>query len=541
MASTLLNAKIVTAFRYRDLARIDDAIREFEVFATDNPDASAALSAIKWREHYENFEAIYEGREPPHASTPAHRLQVIKAEAALLERNPNKAMKILSNPEPGMSPAFSECLKLIALGAMGDVSRMRSLMNSAQYPIWPTIELQCLVQEGRWSEAKILHEHLRQDAYELEYLNSDRNILAGITPLDWIRLENLVMKGPSSTTLGKNPMAQPFKSTPPALGIWFGKSHRLARARQQLERLSSADIPVTVIGPSGCGKSLAARLLHESGSRSKYPLVFVTCASIMESLMESEIFGHVRGAFTGAHQARVGLLESAGKGTVVLEEIGDLPLRIQAILLRVLEERQVRPLGSSKFRPLNCRFVATSSTLLETLVEKGRLRNDLMYRLNAAVVSIPSLASRKGDIAHLARHFVSGTRCHLAPDLLKALLKHSWPGNVRQLKNLMEQILMHSPGKQILGANDIPQEHRHLFWISDLPLSSSWTSQGTRLSPGERQRRIHQLAVEQGAIYPRELHSIFPNAHITLHRDLKSLMKDGRIKRRKHSHAYEPT
>ena len=215
----------------------------------------------------------------------------------------------------------------------------------------------------------------------------------------------------------------------------------------QLELLAPSDLSVLVLGETGTGKELAARALHFWSRRAKQPLVTINCASLPESLAESELFGHERGAFSGAFQAKPGLLESASGGTVFLDEIGDLSPAVQAKLLRVLEARRVTRLGSVQERPVDIRVVAATHRNLLDDVKAGRFREDLFYRLGAAVVRLPPLRARRREIPLLARAFTDGARKALgrAPlqfsaGALRTLDEHAWPGNVRELRNLCEYL-----------------------------------------------------------------------------------------------------
>jgi len=215
----------------------------------------------------------------------------------------------------------------------------------------------------------------------------------------------------------------------------------------QLELLAPSELSVLVLGETGTGKELAARALHFWSRRAKQPLVTINCASLPDSLAESELFGYERGAFSGAFQAKPGLLESAPGGTVFLDEIGDLSPAVQAKLLRVLEARRVTRLGSVQERPIDIRVVAATHRNLMDDVKAGRFREDLFYRLGAAVVRLPPLRDRRREIPLLARAFTDGARQALsrAPlpfteAALRMLEAHAWPGNVRELRNLCEYL-----------------------------------------------------------------------------------------------------
>lgn len=212
----------------------------------------------------------------------------------------------------------------------------------------------------------------------------------------------------------------------------------------EAQLVAGSDSSVFIQGESGTGKELLARAIHKAGSRVDKPFVAINCAAIPEQLLESELFGHAKGAFTGAVSAREGLFKSANGGTVFLDEIGDMPLALQAKLLRVLQEREIRPIGSSQMIPIDLRIISATHRDLEQAVAKGEFREDLFYRLNVVSLSLPPLKQRREDIPLLARHFLeqqTGKRRAEAftPEAMELLIANDWPGNVRQLLNVVEQ------------------------------------------------------------------------------------------------------
>jgi len=239
--------------------------------------------------------------------------------------------------------------------------------------------------------------------------------------------------------------------------------HRLA---ELIERVADSTSPVLVTGETGTGKELVARALHQQSSRSKGPFIAVNCGAISPGLMESELFGHIKGAFTGADRERKGLFGAADKGTLFLDEIGELPLDLQPKLLRVLQEGEVRPVGASKTYGVDVRVVTATARDLQQEIEEGRFRDDLYYRLNVINLHLPPLRERSEDIPLLAQHFtaLAATREGLtAPEIddqaLETLRSYGWPGNVRELQNFMEKALIFCRGKH-LGVNDLPWEVR---------------------------------------------------------------------------------
>jgi DNA-binding NtrC family response regulator len=224
--------------------------------------------------------------------------------------------------------------------------------------------------------------------------------------------------------------------------------------RALIAQVAAADVSVLIHGETGVGKELCAEMLHRQSHRALRPFVKLNCSTITESLIESELFGHERGAFTGANTSTVGLLESGQGGTVFLDEIGELPLLAQAKLLRVLEERIVRRVGSTVGRTLDIRFVCATNRYLPDEVEAGRFRRDLYYRINGVTISIPALRERATEIPALARAFALHPRGNTSPatlpnDVLESLMRHPWPGNVRELRSTVERGLVLAGGGRI--------------------------------------------------------------------------------------------
>ena len=206
---------------------------------------------------------------------------------------------------------------------------------------------------------------------------------------------------------------------------------------------------VLITGESGTGKELVAKAIHQAGPRRQYPLVAVNCGSIPENLLESELFGYVKGAFTGADSTKKGLFEEAHKGTIFLDEIGELPMALQVKLLRVLQENEIRPVGAAQSLKIDARVIAATSRDLGKMVAEGIFREDLFYRLNVLPIEIPPLRDRSDDIPLLCQHFIKqlgktlGRRVKgIAPAAMAALLRHPWPGNVRELENAIERAIV---------------------------------------------------------------------------------------------------
>ena len=260
----------------------------------------------------------------------------------------------------------------------------------------------------------------------------------------------------------------------------IGESAAMGHVHALLSRIVDADTSVLITGESGTGKEIVAKALHTRGRRSAGPFVAINCAAMPEALLESELFGHARGAFTDARTARTGLFEQASGGTLFLDEIGDLPLALQPKLLRALQERTVRPVGGTNEVPFDVRLIASTNRDLETAVEEGRFREDLYFRINVIHLTLPPLRARGTDVLLFAQHFLThyaaatGRRVtSLSPAAAEKLLAYTWPGNVRELRNCMERAVALTQYEQIT-VDDLPekiQAHRrsHVLVTSDNP------------------------------------------------------------------------
>jgi len=225
------------------------------------------------------------------------------------------------------------------------------------------------------------------------------------------------------------------------------RSNRMAEVLAEAKLVAASDASVLIRGESGSGKELVAQAIHRASPRATHPFVAVNCGAIPENLLESELFGHVKGAFTGAVANHPGLFQAANGGTLFLDEIGDMPVALQVKLLRVLQERMVRPVGASHAVPVDVRILSATHRDLDLAIIDGSFRKDLYYRLNVVALALPTLAERREDIPLLAAHFLArlalkyGRKVNgFAPDAMKALTTASWPGNVRQLHNVVEQV-----------------------------------------------------------------------------------------------------
>jgi DNA-binding NtrC family response regulator len=245
-------------------------------------------------------------------------------------------------------------------------------------------------------------------------------------------------------------------------GEIIGNSPKMQAVYRLIEGVAAATSTILILGESGTGKELVARAIHQASQRSAKPFVPVNCAAIPKDLVESELFGHVRGAFTGAQTARAGLFESANGGTIFLDEVGDLPLAAQVKLLRTLQEGEIKRVGSDEVKYVDVRVLAATNVDLLEKIEKGDFRKDLYYRLNVIAINMPSLNEREDDVIILANFFVQklATRMGRDPktlsgDAVRALRGHTWPGNVRELEHAIEHAFVLSQGAQIT-ARDLP-------------------------------------------------------------------------------------
>jgi DNA-binding NtrC family response regulator len=244
-------------------------------------------------------------------------------------------------------------------------------------------------------------------------------------------------------------------------GGLIGLSPRMQKVYRVIEKVSQHSYPVLILGESGTGKELVARSAHFSGPRRNKPFVPVDCSSLVPTLIEAELFGYVKGAFTGAMQTKQGLMEIAGNGTLFLDEIGDMPIDMQAKLLRALQEKEVRPVGSTERVPLAARIIAATNRDLDAAVRQGTFRQDLFFRLNVVQIKLPPLRERKSDIPVLVNSFLekfndeNGKTRTISEDAMTRLMAYDWPGNVRELENAMERAIALGSGP-ILHAGDLP-------------------------------------------------------------------------------------
>ena len=277
----------------------------------------------------------------------------------------------------------------------------------------------------------------------------------------------------------------------------LGTSAKMNELYALLTKVASSDAPALITGESGTGKELVAKALHAKGPHAKGPFVAINCAAMPEALLESELFGHAKGAFTDAKVAKVGLFQQANGGTLFLDEVGELPLGLQPKLLRALQERTVRPVGGSAEIPFDARLVAATNRDLEAMVDEQRFREDLFFRINVLQIALPPLRARGGDVLMLAQKFLEKIAARankdvvgFAPDAAEKLLAYAWPGNVRELQNCVERAVALASFDKITVA-DLPEKVR-AFKPSYIVLSGEDPTQLVTLEELER-RYIHRV------------------------------------------------
>ena len=275
------------------------------------------------------------------------------------------------------------------------------------------------------------------------------------------------------------------------------ESHAMRNVMAVIDRAAVHDTPVLLIGESGTGKELLARELHKKSPRAMGPFVAVNCSAIPETLLESELFGHRRGAFTDARDDRPGLFQSARCGTILLDEIGDMAAALQGKLLRVLQQKEVHPLGAPAPVPVDVRIVTATHRDLTTLVNEGRFRQDLLYRINVIEVRVPPLRERSDDLAPLVRHLLDKLaaklrkpECSVSAQAMAVIRRHSWPGNVRELENAIERALVLGLGT-VIDVEDLPDSLRN-------PVRSSSGGIARRLADVERDHIVRTLRAVDG-------------------------------------------
>lgn len=278
----------------------------------------------------------------------------------------------------------------------------------------------------------------------------------------------------------------------------IGVSQPILALKQQIQQVAPTTATVLILGESGSGKEKVARWVHQRSNRANAPFVAMNCAAMPEALIESELFGFEKGAFTGAHSSRAGLFESAHGGTLLLDEIGDMPLLLQAKLLRVLQEGEIKRIGSNRSIPVDVRIIAATHQNLAKMVSDGKFRQDLLYRLEVITLSLPPLRERKSDIPLLAEHFLKRSVIqhqknihNIDPAAMSALVHHSWPGNIRELSNVIERAVILSNSAEIKWS-DLPEHIRQVE--GGTPFSSMW-AETIQIPLGTSLREVEELLI----------------------------------------------
>ncbi len=321
--------------------------------------------------------------------------------------------------------------------------------------------------------------------------------------------------------------APPDAATKPGQSVWqsgiISRSGRMAEALAEARMVAQTDASVLIRGESGTGKELLAQSIHQASARASKPFIAVNCGAIPEALLESELFGHVKGAFTDAVANHKGLFQAADGGTLLLDEIGDMPPALQVKLLRVLQERVVRPLGASQSIQVDVRILSATHHDLDAAMAEGLFRADLYYRLNVVTLTLPPLSERREDIPLLANHFLlklaqkySKRLSGFAPEALKALSMAAWPGNVRQLHNVVEQVCalsttplislalvqraLRSPSMQVLSLAEARQRFERDYLVGLLKLTDGNVADAARLA--ERNRTEFYRLMQKHGLTP---------------------------------------
>jgi two-component system, NtrC family, nitrogen regulation response regulator GlnG len=323
-------------------------------------------------------------------------------------------------------------------------------------------------------------------------------------PFELEQMTNLLERAFEAARLMRDPAALPDDPQPDQI---VGRSPLLREICKQIGRVASLDVTVLILGESGTGKELVARAIYQHGKRADKPFLAINCAAIPEGLVESELFGHEPGAFTGAARQRIGRFEQADGGTVFLDEIGDMPPAVQAKILRFLQDQTFERVGGSKAISTRVRVLAATNHNLEQLIADGRFRSDLYYRLKEIIIRVPPLRDRSEDIAELSHHFLfqfareAGLDvCGFAPEVLDIFRRYSWPGNVRELRGVIKEAAIRTSGLTILPAflppgliDAIGEGNEHPLPVRNDPLQLDIVGRMTdMLSAGEKDM-YHQV------------------------------------------------
>ncbi len=283
-----------------------------------------------------------------------------------------------------------------------------------------------------------------------------------------------------------------------------GRTPVMQNLYEHIESVASLDTPVMILGQSGTGKEMVAKALHETSNRASKPFVKVNCAALSESLLESELFGHVKGAYTGAENDRIGRFEAAHKGTVFLDEIGDIPLSMQVKLLRVLEEKMIQRVGSNKSIPIDVRIITATNKDLEQLIEDNLFREDLFFRINVFPLTCPPLNQRKDDITLIIQYFINFVALKtgknilgLTPEAMRLMVAYPWPGNVRELRNTVEYAFVLARGKSI-GHEHLPDKITRCKFMDSNPVKYAEFNNTVKHGFTEKEKLLGALKQSDG-------------------------------------------
>ena len=314
-------------------------------------------------------------------------------------------------------------------------------------------------------------------------------------------------------------LVQPDSSSSPGVPVIIGNSPALQRVRVLAERIAGGQSKVLITGESGVGKDVIARFIHAKSPRNALRYVALNCASFSETLLESELFGHVKGSFTGAYRDKIGKLQQAHRGTIFLDEIAEMSLRMQAMLLRFLENGEVLPVGSDALPVrVDVRVISATNRDLEEMVAKGEFREDLLYRIRVAHVQVPPLRERREDVRALIQHAIARVGAHItvSDEALMMLEQYRWPGNVRELQNIVEQMVAMTAG-DVAG-------------IEELPPAVIARQPGAMTPQKERRRRVsddlYDGLISGGYQFWTHIHTMFMDRDITRN-DLRQLVRKG--------------
>jgi two-component system, NtrC family, response regulator PilR len=386
---------------------------------------------------------------------------------------------LVADDEPGLREVLQITLRRqgLAVEAVANKARAVAAIERREFP-YPLVITDLVMPDGSgmdvlkaarersqatqvivitaYSTVESALEAMRQGAYDF--------ITKPFSPQELAELANKALEKSQIVSENRNLRAQLASLVPPAQDELFGDAPAMQRIGALVRKAATTRTTVLITGESGTGKERTARLLHELSDRSEAPFCVVNCGALPEALMESELFGHEKGAFTGAQQAAIGLFRQADGGTLLLDEVGELPLSLQVKLLRVLQERKVRPVGSATEIPIDVRVLAATNRDVEADVAAGRFRQDLYYRLNVIRVELPPLRDRREDVPKLARWLVRRFAEEfgkdvggLSKEVMAALERHDFPGNIRELENVLERAVALSSGPT-LELDDLPDE-----------------------------------------------------------------------------------